>query len=64
LVGRGSIWPEIEDREVRLLVLAIVLTVQPDLEVEERNAMAVEPLIYELSKTDRRGVRFPSPDVP
>jgi glycine dehydrogenase subunit 2 len=26
--------------------------------------MAVEPLIYELSKTDRRGVRFPSPDVP
>src|SRR5215207_8324530 len=26
--------------------------------------MAVEPLIYELSKPDRRGVRFPQPDVP
>ncbi|MDQ3692143.1 MAG: aminomethyl-transferring glycine dehydrogenase subunit GcvPB [Chloroflexota bacterium] len=26
--------------------------------------MAVEPLIYELSKAGRRGVRFPAPDVP
>lgn len=26
--------------------------------------MAVEPLIYELSKPGRRGVRFPAPDVP
>ena len=26
--------------------------------------MAVEPLIFELSKPDRRGVRFPAPDVP
>src|SRR5215217_1062635 len=26
--------------------------------------MAVEPLIYELSKPGRRGVRFPEPDVP
>lgn len=26
--------------------------------------MAVEPLIYELSKTGRRGVRFPAADVP
>jgi glycine dehydrogenase subunit 2 len=26
--------------------------------------MAVEPLIYELSKPGRRGVRFPDPDVP
>src|SRR5688572_704954 len=26
--------------------------------------MAVEPLIYELSKTGRRGVRMPKPDVP
>ncbi|MCC6791102.1 MAG: aminomethyl-transferring glycine dehydrogenase subunit GcvPB [Thermomicrobiales bacterium] len=26
--------------------------------------MAVEPLIFELSKQDRRGVRFPEPDVP
>jgi glycine dehydrogenase subunit 2 len=26
--------------------------------------MAVEPLIFELSKQDRRGVRFPTPDVP
>jgi glycine dehydrogenase subunit 2 len=26
--------------------------------------MAVEPLIYELAKPGRRGVRFPAPDVP
>ena len=26
--------------------------------------MAVEPLIFELSKPGRRGVRFPEPDVP
>jgi glycine dehydrogenase subunit 2 len=26
--------------------------------------MAVEPLIFELSKNGRRGVRFPDPDVP
>src|SRR5579884_976803 len=26
--------------------------------------MAVEPLIFELSKPQRRGVRFPEPDVP
>src|SRR6476659_10154318 len=26
--------------------------------------MAVEPLIFELSKSGRRGVRFPQPDVP
>ncbi len=26
--------------------------------------MAVEPLIYDLSKPERRGVRFPAPDVP
>src|SRR3989337_1458324 len=26
--------------------------------------MAVEPLIYELAKPGRRGVRFPPPDVP
>ena len=26
--------------------------------------MAVEPLIYELSKPGRRGVRMPKPDVP
>ncbi len=26
--------------------------------------MAVEPLIFELSKAGRRGVRFPAPDVP
>src|SRR5687768_14234707 len=26
--------------------------------------MAVEPLIHELSKPGRRGVRFPEPDVP
>ena len=26
--------------------------------------MAVEPLIYDLSKPGRRGVRFPAPDVP
>jgi len=26
--------------------------------------MAVEPLIYELSRPGRRGVRFPAPDVP
>src|ERR687890_491490 len=27
-------------------------------------SMAVEPLIFELSKPGRRGVRFPEPDVP
>jgi glycine dehydrogenase subunit 2 len=27
-------------------------------------SMAVEPLIFELSKPGRRGVRFPAPDVP
>src|SRR5687768_15902207 len=26
--------------------------------------MAVEPLIFELSKSERRGVRMPAPDVP
>ena len=26
--------------------------------------MAVEPLLFELSKSGRRGVRFPEPDVP
>ena len=26
--------------------------------------MAPEPLIFELSKPERRGVRFPAPDVP
>jgi glycine dehydrogenase subunit 2 len=26
--------------------------------------MAIEPMIYELSKPGRRGVRFPTPDVP
>ncbi len=29
-----------------------------------RQAMAVEPLIHELSKAGRRGVEFPQPDVP
>ena len=27
-------------------------------------SMAVEPLIFELSKPGRRGVRYPEPDVP